>query len=109
MLRTLLVLVTLATLRAGPEANAAPLYDNTTTSSGNILAFSGDTFEIGDQIRLSSAGTADQATVQFTSTGAGVFEADLLFLQVGSPVGSQILPGFVGSNVVAPEGARISP
>lgn len=81
---------------------AATVYSNTTTDTGDTLAYSANGFtQIGDQIQL--AGTqrlATQATVQFFNDGTtGTFDATLRFFNVGAPVGSQIGSNFVVTGI----------
>lgn len=92
-----------------PGARATILYDNTTTDTLDTFLYSlGPPYTaLGDQIHLSSTGTANQAEVEMFNNGAaGTFDAELDFYNVGSPVGS-LLGSFdltdissVGSDVI---------
>jgi hypothetical protein len=79
------------TFTAGVQG-AALLYDNTTGDTGDTVFYSILPYiALGDQIQLASAGTADQAKVQlFNNGGAGAFDAELDFFDVGSTVGTQL-------------------
>jgi hypothetical protein len=85
-----------AALFAGPAfANGVILYyDNATPAQDalNAVVFSSGPYTgIGDSIGLTSAGSANSASVEFfNGASAGTFDASLLFFNVGSPVGTQI-------------------
>ena len=68
------------------------LYDNTANPTPDTVLFSvGPYTAIGDQLHLVSAGTANQAAVEFYNNGgAGTFDAELDFFAVGSPVGTEL-------------------
>jgi len=90
----LLLAFTLLAFGSSPRLLASLLYDNTSMDTGDTLLYSvGPYIALGDQIQMVSAGNATQAMVQlFNNGGAGTFDAELDFFEVGSPVGS-----FLGS------------
>ncbi len=75
------------------------LYDNTSIDTFDTIFYSvGPYSALGDQIQLTSAGTATQALVELFNNGtAGTFDVELDFFDVASPVGALlgtfILPG----------------
>ena len=82
-----------------------PIYNNTTTDTGDTLSYAANGFvQIGDQLQL--AGTdrlATLARVQFFNDGqAGSFDATLRLFSVGAPVGSQLGTDYLVSGIVVP-------
>jgi hypothetical protein len=75
---------------------ATSLYDNTAVSTGNALMYSVGSYSgIGDRIRLASSARATFTQMQFFNAGAaGMFDVQLQFYEVGSPVGASIGPAF---------------
>jgi hypothetical protein len=105
MIRTYLRSVVAAACIFSTSAFATIVYDDTTTDTGDTLAYVANGFtQIGDQVHL--AGTdrlAASATVQFFNFGAaGTFDATLGLFNVGSPVGAQIGSSFVLTGIAAP-------
>jgi len=72
-------------------AQAATLYDNTTTDQQFSVFYSNGYTQIGDQIQLSSSGLLGSAETQFYNLGAdATFDATLTFYEAGSPLGNPI-------------------
>jgi len=85
------------------------VYSNTTTDTGDTLAYAANGFtQIGDQIMLAGPASdryATSGTVQFFSDGgAGTFDATLQLYAVGAPVGAQIGSDFNITGISAPAG-----
>lgn len=92
-MRYTLVLSALLIIGCAPGARAATvLYSNTTTDTLQTFLFSAiqpPYSALGDEIHLSSAGTASQAQIELFNNGdAGTFDATLDFFNIGAPVGA---------------------
>jgi hypothetical protein len=101
-----------AALFAGPAfANSVILYyDNATPAQDalNAVVFSSGYTGIGDSIGLTSAGSANVASVEFyNDASAGTFDASLLFFNVGSPVGTQIGSSYDLANLSIGAGSEL--
>jgi hypothetical protein len=87
------------------SAWGTPIYQNTTTDTGDTISYTANGFsQIGDELQL--AGTdrlATLARVQFFNDGlAGTFDATLKFFSLGEPVGAQIGTDYIMSGISAP-------
>ena len=98
--------VVLLALSSASGAFAGLLYDNTTVDQSHTLIYStGPYTGIGDQIHLVAAGNAVSALLQmYNNGGAGTFDAELRFYQVGAPVGAQVGGTFTRFNVASAGG-----
>jgi hypothetical protein len=101
------IVAALAVLGSAPAMASSIVYSNTTTDTLDTVFYSAGPYsQLGDQIHLGGTDRlATVATVQFFNNGdTSTFDATLRLYQVGSPVGAQIGPDFVVTNITAPSG-----
>jgi hypothetical protein len=102
--------VVLLALAGASGAFAGLLYDNTTTPTPDTVLYSAGAYTgIGDQIHLAAPGDAAMALLQFFNAGgAGTFDAELRFYQVGAPVGAQVGGAFALTGVTSTGGDTVN-